>query len=220
MDAARRLAVFDLDGTLTRRDSYLPYLIGFLVRHPRRLVRTLHLPWQVCRFVIGGISNTDLKRQFLHACLGGVRRAEVRRWTEAFVDGLIARGFRRDALAALEQHRQNGDVLVLLTASFDLYADELARRLKFDQVICTQAEWRGDRLSGNLASPNRYGAEKLRCLTELKKAYPAATIIAYADHHSDLPLLRFADKGILINGTAHAQTLAARDGIPCLQWRR
>jgi phosphoserine phosphatase len=31
-----RLAVFDLDGTLTRRDTFVPYLQGWLARHPAR----------------------------------------------------------------------------------------------------------------------------------------------------------------------------------------
>ena len=33
--AAMRVAVFDLDGTLTRRDTFLPYLRGWRRRHPR-----------------------------------------------------------------------------------------------------------------------------------------------------------------------------------------
>ena len=33
------LALFDLDGTITRRDTLLPYVAGFLLRHPARLAR-------------------------------------------------------------------------------------------------------------------------------------------------------------------------------------
>ena len=35
--SGERVVLFDLDGTLTRRDTYLAYLIGYLLRHPARL---------------------------------------------------------------------------------------------------------------------------------------------------------------------------------------
>jgi len=33
------VAVFDLDGTLTRYDTYLRYLIGYIGRRPTRVLR-------------------------------------------------------------------------------------------------------------------------------------------------------------------------------------
>ena len=37
--------MFDLDGTITRRDTYLAYLLGFLGRHPERWSRVLSTVW-------------------------------------------------------------------------------------------------------------------------------------------------------------------------------
>jgi len=34
-----QVAVFDLDGTLTRYDTYLRYLIGYIGRRPTRVLR-------------------------------------------------------------------------------------------------------------------------------------------------------------------------------------
>jgi HAD superfamily hydrolase (TIGR01490 family) len=214
------IVVFDLDGTLTCRDSFLAYLFGFLIRHPWRLMRTWRLPWLVLRFFTGGLSNSDLKQSFLQACLGDVHRGELQRWTATFLDRLIARGLCSDGLIVLERHRRHGDVLILLSASLDLYVEELGRRLAFNHVICTKTEWQGDILTGVLASANRYGEEKLRCLKELKARYGKTPVLAYADHHSDIPLLRMADYGTLVNGTARARRLAAREGITRLKWER
>ena len=41
---ARRLAVFDLDGTITRHDTLVPYLMGYGRRHPAGLWRLWRLP--------------------------------------------------------------------------------------------------------------------------------------------------------------------------------
>ena len=215
MTHPRHLVVFDLDGTLTSGDSYLAYLIGFVVRHPSRLVRLLHLPWPLLRFSMGLIDNVSLKRHFLRACLGGIHCLELQRWTQTFLDRLVSQGLSRDGLVALERHRRDGDMLILLSASFDFYVEELGRRLRFDHVLCTKAAWNGDYLSGDLAGPNRYGLEKLRCLAEMKTQVGEMPVIAYADHESDIPFLQFVDKGMLINGTANARRIAERRGIPC-----
>jgi HAD superfamily hydrolase (TIGR01490 family) len=207
------LVVFDLDGTLTRGDTYVRYLFGYLVRHPWRFVRALHLPWFVLQFYLGRISNTVLKEKFLSACLGGLERPVLLQWTQTFLDKLLAGGFREEGLMTLDRHRKQGDVLVLLTASLDLYVDEVGSRLGFHHVICTQVEWQGDKLSGRLSSPNRYGTEKVRCLQGLKEQYSGYTVIAYADDHSDIPLLQLADEGVLVNGKAGSCRLARQSGI-------
>ena len=43
--SVRRIAVFDLDGTITRRDTLPPYLRGWLRGHPRRLRRLCGAAW-------------------------------------------------------------------------------------------------------------------------------------------------------------------------------
>jgi len=219
MTTQRSVVIFDLDGTLTRRDSYLTYLAGFLLRHPRRLTRILPLPWAVLKFALGRLNNTELKQRFLSAVLAGASQSAVENWTETFADRLIATGLRRDALARLAHYRQRGDRLVLLTASLDLYVHEVGRRLGFDHVLCTKAEWVDGRLSGKLAGPNHHGEEKVRCLLQLKQEYAGTMVIAYADHHSDMSFLRLADQGTLVNGTPKALRLAKREGLPCATWK-
>ena len=38
------IALFDLDGTLTWRDTLLPFMLGFLRRRPHRALRLWRLP--------------------------------------------------------------------------------------------------------------------------------------------------------------------------------
>jgi phosphatidylglycerophosphatase C len=219
MATQRCLAVFDLDGTLTRRDSYLGYLSGFLLRHPRRLPRIFPLTWTVLKYALRRITNTELKQHFLHAVFAGASQREIEDWTGLFVDRLIAKGLRPQARQVLERHRERGDVLVLLTASFDLYVHEIGRRLGFNAVFCTKAEWVDGHVSGKLAGPNHHGEEKVRCLQRLKEAHVGCTIAAYADHRSDLAVLQLADEATLVNGTCRGRRLAKQQGISCATWK-
>jgi phosphatidylglycerophosphatase C len=218
------IAVFDLDGTLTWRDTLLPFLTGYVLRHPSRLKTLWHLPVAVAGY-LGRPDRGLLKSRAIRAVMGGDRRSAVEAWAESFVGGLKRRGvFRPAALAAVEAHRAVGDHLVLLSASPDLYVPAIGRLLGFERTLCTEIEWRQsaseeDRLDGVLRTPNRRDEEKSRCLAWLRTEYPKLPVVAYGNSQSDIPHLRQADHALLVNGSAAARRSAAAAGIPVGNWR-
>jgi phosphatidylglycerophosphatase C len=217
--AAAALALFDLDGTLTRRDTLAPYVFGFLAAHPRGYLGLPDLLPTLARFVLGRAGRGALKASFLRATLGGRSRAELTAWSERFVSQLLRNGFFAQALSQVAMHREARHRLVLLSASTDLYVPRLGEVLGFDQVVCTGVKWAGDRLAGDLATPNRRGQEKVRVLQELRTQWPGVPVIAYGNAASDVAHLRLAEQGFLVNGNAHARRVAASVGVPLLSWR-
>jgi phosphatidylglycerophosphatase C len=213
------LIIFDLDKTLTRRDTLLPYLFGFLVRRPWRVFRTVHLPVAALLFKIGVINNARLKEIFVTAFLAGTSREEIRRWSATFIDKLLAHGMRKEGLDRLNQHINAGDYTVLLSASLDIYVHDLGNLLGFEETICTRAEWKSDRLTGLLASANHQGAEKVKHIDKLREQHPSATITAYADNDSDIDMLRRADSGILVNASRKVRRKACHYDIDNQIWR-
>ena len=211
--------MFDLDGTITRRDTLLPYVLGFLWRHPWRLPRMLGVLPACLDFVLGQADQGDVKAAFLHATLGGVVRAPLQHWTTYYLRHLLARGILQDALRRIEHHRRSGDYLVLLSASTDLYVPELAVALGFAETICTGVEWRDDVLIGYLTTPNRRGQEKVRCFERLRARHPNRRFAAYGNAGADIPHLRMADRPLLVNGSRSARAEARRLGIPQATWR-
>ena len=212
------LVVFDLDHTLSRRDTFLQYLVGFLLRNPARILRCIGLPFAVAKFYLGLIDNRQMKESFLAAVLGGIHRQEVEAWTEQFVPHLVSHGLNEKALDVLRQHRQAGDVLVLMTASPDCYVLELGKVLGFEEIICTATEFVAGRMSGRLAGANVRDIEKLRRLEGLRCKFQNHFITAYADDSSDVHLLRAVDRGILVNGSSRATALASEYGISFCLW--
>jgi phosphatidylglycerophosphatase C len=213
------VALFDLDGTLTRRDTLMQYVGGFLRRHPWRAARVLLAVPALLRFLVGRGDRGHLKAAFLKAILGDLTRAELKGWTHAFVARVRERGLFDDARAVLARHRDRGDTLALLSASPDLYVPELGAALGIADVTCTGLEWRSEHLTGGLTTPNRRGAEKARCLEELHARYPGRAITAYGNAASDLAHLRLAEEGVLVNGTRRARRDAADLNISTVTWR-
>jgi HAD superfamily hydrolase (TIGR01490 family) len=212
------VAVFDLDGTVTRRDTLLPYVMGFLWRHPLRLPRMLGVLPACVRFVLGRADHGALKAAFIHATLGGVTRAKLKEWTNHYVPQLLADGLLQDARQRVERHRSRGDYLVLLSASTDLYVPEIATALGFTEAICTGVEWRDDVLVGHLTTPNRRGEEKVRCFERLRAQHPLRRFAAYGNAGTDIAHLRMADRPLLVNGSRSARATARRLGIPQATW--
>jgi phosphatidylglycerophosphatase C len=216
----QRVAVFDLDGTITRHDTYLQYLRGFLQRKPARLLSTFSLPVDLLRFALGAVDNAYVKARFLQAILAGHSRLELEAWTETFLDTLCQRDLRPRALARIAQHRAQGDRLILATASFDFYVQPLAQRLGFDEAVCTQSLWNtDDYLLGGLNGPNCYGVVKLQRLYELLGTDRRdVSLLAYSDHHADLPLLTAATRAVAVNPTRKLQAAAALYGFSIEHW--
>ncbi len=200
--SGRPLAVFDLDGTISRSDTLLPYLAGMLRRRPLRTLRVLrHLP----RLVRLGLARDrdGFKGALIHAVLGGLARDQLEQWNRQFVPAILRRGLYAEALQAIAAHRARGDRLLLMSASTDLYVPDLARALGFDESVCTRVRWSGDgRLDGRLATPNCRGDEKRRCLVALIGRDAPVQVVAYGNAGSDLPHLRLAQAGYLVNAPA------------------
>lgn len=191
---------------------------GFLHRHPTRALRFVGVLPALLRFARRR-DRGDLKAAVIRAALGAFPRETIDAWTARFVPLLVARGLRADARTEIERYRANGDYLVLLSASVDLYVPAIGRALGFDEVLCTEVRWNGTRLDGGLTGANRRGAEKARCLAALRARHPGAHIVAYGDAASDLPHLCLADRGVLVNGAARTRRAAAALGLECVRWR-
>ena len=214
-----QLVVFDLDETITRHDTLLPYAWGFMVHNtPWRIPLLVGILPAVIEFLLGIADEGRVKESFIRAAIGGSRRARIERWTARFVTRLIARGLFAAALERIAEHRRCGDYLVLMSASTDLYVPAIARELGFAETICTEVRWNGNRLDGSLATPNRKGAEKARCFIRLREHHPGLASTAYGNSFSDLPHLRLASHGFLVNGSAKARRTAQSFGVTCVDW--
>jgi len=159
-----------------------------------------------------------LKSRVIRAILGGLSREAIARLTGRFLDREWPHLVRPGALAALARHREAGDYLVLLSASTECYVPEIGARLGFDEVICTELRWDGERLDGALRSPNRRGPEKTRCIERLRDAHPGLPIAAYADAASDLDHLRRVEHGVLVDGSRKTRREARAAGLACVDW--
>lgn len=217
MNAVPELAVFDLDGTITRRDTLLPYIAGLLGRHPGRLWRLPGGLAALIRFAFDR-DRGRLKSALVRRLLVGLAPAEIGAWNREFITRLRAGGLLAGAMERIAWHRASGHRLVLLSASIDLHVPDLAAALGFDEWICTRlTRFPDGRLEGRLASPNRRGEEKARVVRELLARDAPGRSHAYGNSSADLPHLKLVDEGWFVNGSP--ALVAGMATVRCLSWR-
>ncbi len=213
------LAIFDLDGTIARHDTLWPYIGGYLWRHPRRWWRLPLCLAPLAAYLVGILDRGAVKGAVLHLTLGGIGRTELGEWTREYVRRLLHGGLYAEALECIAAHQRSRAHLVLLSASPDLYVPAIAVALGFDECVCTRLRWRPDgTLDGALASANRRGPEKTRCVQSLLAARQPRLSHAYGDSRADLEHLRLVSGGSYVNGKA--SQLFKCPSVRAVRWRR
>jgi len=217
---ADTVAVFDLDGTITYGDTFSGIIAHRLLRRPAAIPKLAPLALPVLRCALGRLDNAVLKAAFLKSFFAGVAETELQAFVREFNERLFTTGLRPRALETIERHRQAGHRLVLLSASPDFYVAEIARRLAFDDCLCTGTARAADNtLTGELATANCRGEEKLaRLQGHLGEVRRGRCFVGYGDRETDFHLLKALDRGIVVSPDRRTRSRALQAGLTVVDW--
>jgi phosphatidylglycerophosphatase C len=194
----RPLAVFDLDGTLVRGDSFLPFVFGYA--WSRRRVRPfLTLPLYLSLYLGRVMSDRTAKQRVLVSFLRGEPRAAVAEYTERFCESWVRPRLCESVLGRLRDHQAAGHRVVLLSASPDVYVPAVGKFLGVEEVICTRVKGTADAWDGCIDGPNCKGEAKVELLRRHlgEDRWPGESY-AYGDSRADLSILRWVSAGFLV----------------------
>lgn len=219
------LAVYDMDRTVTRRPTYAPFLLHCAsARAPWRLLLLPLVLLSVLAYAARLIDRARLKEINHHLLIGHrVRLRELEPLVESFADKQVATNIRPGARAAIARDKAEGRRLVLATASYRLYADAIAQRLGFDDVIGTGSVIGLDeRVHAKIGGENAFGEAKMRVIADwveksgLKGVH--GHVRFYSDHVSDRPAFEWADEPVAVNPHGKLQRLAEERGWAIEDW--
>lgn len=220
-----RLAIYDMDKTVTRKATFTP----FLLHAARRLA-----PWRLLLLPVAGLASLlylaraidrgRLKAVNYRLLVGRRTPAALRPMVESFAAAQLAGNVLPGARARIAEDREAGRLLVLATASYRLYAEAIGQALGFDHVIGTRQKMDGKgRLLGSIEGENCYGASKqvmiLAWLEARALAREGLHVRFYSDHVSDAVVHRWSDEPYATNPSKGLREMAAAEGWPVLEWR-
>ena len=217
-------AIYDMDRTVTRHATYTPFLLHCALRRaPWRLLLLPFVISSMLAYVLKLIDRGKLK-EINHRLLLGHRRhpKELKPLVDSFAERTVASNVRPGARAAIARDKAEGRRVVMATASYRLYAEAIASRLGFDDVIGTGSIIGLDeRVYAKIDGENCYGPAKLRMLAEwlAKSGFERGHVRFYSDHASDAPVFEWADEAVAVNPHERLKRVAAERGWAVEDWR-
>jgi phosphatidylglycerophosphatase C len=186
------LALFDFDGTISTRDSYLLFT-KFLARKRYHLGCVVLAP-RIIGYLARIYPNHALKQDFLHYFYSGKTIDELQVIARKFCSGEIPAIIRSGAMERIRWHQNRGDTTVVVSACPRLILEPWCREINVD-IIATELETDSDaKITGKIAGKNCWGEEKIN---RIQNRYPLTKydeIFAYGDSRGDLPMLGLADQ--------------------------
>jgi len=188
------LALFDFDGTITRKDTLLEFMI-FVKGVPGAFIVFLRLLPFALLFALKKISNQKFKERFLTLSFKGASLEFLQKKALDFTHKRLPELIRPKAKERLKWHKTAGHKIVIVSASAELWLKEWCREQNID-LICSELEVVDGRLTGRLNGKNCRGQIKVDRINAELNPSAYKKIYAYGDSSGDTEMLAFADEGM------------------------
>lgn len=212
-----RLAIFDLDNTLLCGDS--DHAFGeFLIA--RGLVDAQQHKEGNDRFYrdyLAGDLDIHAYLCFALAPLAGLNAAQLTPLQVDFMANYVEGMRLQKADALLQQHRDAGDFLLIITATNELVTTPIAAALGVDDLLASNAEIKDDRYTGKPCGTPCYHQGKVTRLNAWleQRPFELSQAIFYSDSHNDIPLLTSVGEAVAVDADERLSAHASANG-----WRQ
>ncbi len=221
-----RLAIYDMDRTITVRGTYTPFLLHAARRlAPWRLVLAPVTLFAFAAYGLKLIGRARLKEINQALLLGHVARPKLAKVTDSFAERTLRMNIRQGALDQIAADTAAGWRVVLATASYRLYVEDIAGRLGIEpeNVIATNSlSGLDQQVLARIDGENCYGPAKLRMvkawMIDRRIERAEAEIRFYSDHVSDAPVFEWCDEPVAVSPSPKLKYLAAKRGWRVEQW--
>lgn len=196
-----RLALFDLDNTLLVGDSDHGWG-NWLCE--KGIVDNDYYQAKNDEFHKNYIAGTLDINEYLNFCLeilGKTSRDQLNVWHQHFMQEVIEPIILKKGEELLAKHRQQGDKLVIITATNRFVTAPIAKRLGVDDLIATECEMIDDRYTGKTTGVPSFQQGKVTRLNDWLVHHNANLTDSYfySDSINDLPLLSLVDNPVVVD---------------------
>jgi HAD superfamily hydrolase (TIGR01490 family) len=216
------LAIFDLDNTLLAGDS--DYLWGLFLaaqgavdgEQYRRENERFYREYREGHLDIHEFLRFSLAPLAHHA------PAKLRTWRSQFLESHIDPIILPAARALVEDHRNRGDELLIITATNAFVTAPIAERLGIPNLLATEPEQRDGRYTGAVAGiPCFQNGKVIRLQAWLdERGASLRGSWFYSDSHNDLPLLERVERPVAVDPDDTLHRLASARGWPVISLRQ
>lgn len=216
------ITIFDLDNTLITNDS--DFLWGqYLVEH--NIVDPFEYEEKNRQFFEDyEQGNLDIDRylKFSLKPLTMFPVQQLQKWREDYVQTVIKPLIAPGTPPLLDKHRQQGDVLMIISATNLFITQPIAQLLEVPNILATRPEKINGVYTGNYVGTPTFQQGKVNALNEWldsrKMDIKGSTF--YSDSHNDIPLLEQVEFPVAVNPDEILQQHAEQLNWPVIDLRK
>ncbi len=215
------LAIFDLDNTLLGGDS--DYLWGKFLAE-QGIVDAEHYERENLRFYREYQAGTLDIHSFLEFQLKPLTQHPLDalyRWREQFLTEKIWPIVLPKAVALVERHRAQNDLLLIITATNRFITEPIAARFRVPHLLASEGEMHDGRYTGNIKGTPCFREGKVirlgEWLREQKQILEQSWF--YSDSHNDIPLLEKVMHPVAVDPDTQLIEYAKKKGWPIMSLR-
>lgn len=215
------LAIFDLDNTLINGDSdhaWGEFLCEKGIVDVELYRRANDVFYQ--QYLNG---NMDMQA-FLAFALKPLKDhsvVQLQQWHSEFMTQKIQPMMQSKARQKLQQHRSQGDFILIITATNLFVTGPIAAALEVDDIIATAPEMVDGEYTGNYSGTPCFQEGKIVRLKQWLEQNPQQLegSYFYSDSRNDLPLLELVDHPIAVDADQHLSQVAKQRNWPHISFR-
>ncbi|MGZ8769965.1 MAG: HAD family hydrolase [Aeromicrobium sp.] len=223
MNHAKSAAFFDLDKTIIAKSSTLafskPFFDGGLLSR-RAVLRSAYAQFV---FAVSGADHDQLEkmRAYLTQMVKGWDVDVVRQAVAETLHTIIGPLVFDEAVQLIEQHREEGRDIIIVSASGAEVVEPIGAMLGADYVIATKLSEEDGRYTGEIEF-YAYGGNKARAMVALAKerGYNLLDSYAYSDSETDAPMLGVVGHPFAVNPDKSLRKIATDNHWPILTFAR
>ena len=204
------LALFDFDGTLYPKDSFTGFI--FYTLSKRHIVKKglKILPW-IQAYYLKLCPAHAMRARLFQSMFKGIAADFVQNLAQEYALQLT-QNLDQNLLQQLRLHQQNGDRVVLVSASVDLYLVPICKALNIE-LICTTTEIKNGLLTGHYSSEDCSCEQKKLRILQQYNLEDYQYIYAYGNSEEDLDMLSLADHPYMMGAAKPLPELKQKEAM-------
>jgi HAD superfamily hydrolase (TIGR01490 family) len=186
------LALFDFDGTITKKDSLIDF-IKYAVGINNYYIGIVKLSPMLVLYSLGLIKNNIAKEKMITYFFSGFSIEKFQNIANKYSLEKIDFITRKSAIARIEWHKKQKHRIIVVSASMENWLEVWCNKNNIE-LIATKLEVVNKVISGKFASKNCYGVEKVNRIKGIIDLNSYEYIYAYGDSCGDKELLEIANE--------------------------
>jgi phosphatidylglycerophosphatase C len=195
------VAYFDFDGTITTRDTLVPYILH-VTGYMKFIFKAPFILFITVTYLCGMITNEEAKEKFLTLMIKGISRNDLEKKAREFALLKLDKYINTNIYNKLEYHAEHKHSIVIVSANLAIYLRYWVKKHYLSGVIATEIDFNNNFATGKLKTKNCYGIEKVNrikaYMQDHNKNY--AYSYGYGNSKGDYELLEFVNEPYYIVG--------------------